>query len=226
MPSIKPKIKKKKKIIGEPREPETRDNYKKWPTTSLLFVGLACGAIFFVASNPTRIHQAKNEQLVLQMFFLGLSIMTFFPALLVLFVLSVYCIMKALEIRIPKSFFQKFPLLSRFHKEAQRQSGEDCFLERENQRREYIGDIMLELESDSSQDSYYSDDTEQDSTGSDIWTTHNHHQNDPNYQYQPENSDLSSLESVSVQEYPAVHQPNRKLPNTPRIVINRPSTTE
>ena len=221
MPSIKPKIKKKRKISGEPREPEVRDNYKKWPLRSIMFVGLACGAIFFVTSSPTRIQEAKNEQLILQMFLLGLSIVTFFPALLVLFILSIYCVMQALEIRIPKSFLRKFPLLSRFYKEIQRQSNESSFLEIENQRREYIGDTMLELESNSSHDSYSPEDT--DSNASEIWTTQNHKRSDPAYQYKANDLDQSTPGTSRIHEYPSVH--HKQLHTNPRIVINQPETT-
>ena len=178
MPKIKAP-KRRQNALKERREPETRENYKKWPTTSLLVTGLTCGAIFFVASNVRQIDEETDmSSLVIQLMFLELSLITFFPALLVLFILFCLWVLKALRIRIPKWVLKKCPLLYRFQREASLL--DDGFLERENKHREYYGQNMLELESSDAMSDTESEDLESDE---EVWTTHNHHQSDPEYQY-------------------------------------------
>ena len=242
MPKLK-KPKRRRRIIGKAREPETRENYHKWPTTSLLVTGLACGCIFFIAANPDGIDEEPDlRSFILQSAFLSLSVVTFFPSLLVLFILFCYWMLKAMGIRIPKWVFKKCPLLNKFHKSAMRESNEDSFLARENQRRNFIGDTMLELSSD--EDVSY-DDSDADSDGastcSEVWTTHNHHQSDPEYQYDSPSGSITGdarehattqQESAAVvnerraawEEFPAVHTP-KATQQTPQIVVNGPSPT-
>ena len=177
MPKIK-RPKRKRRALKKRREPETRENYRKWPTTSLLVTGLTCGTIFFAASNIKKIDQETDiSSLVIQMMFLELSLITFFPALGILFFLLCMWLLKVLRIRIPKWFLNKFPLFYRFQKDTMFNDG---FLERENQHREFYGHTMLDLET-STENFTESEEVEEDSED-DIWTTHNHLRKDPYYE--------------------------------------------
>ena len=239
MPKLKHK--RRKRIFRKAREPETRENYHKWPTTSILVTGLACGSIFFIASNPRGINTTPDlKSFILQSLFMSLSVVTFFPSLFILFILICYWIMKALRIRIPRWVFRNCPLIKEFHRTAMRESNEDSFLVRENQRREFIGDTMLQLQS-SDESSYDSENSYAESTTSEIWTTYNHHHSDPVYQcdagISPSCPD-SSLTSVDGEqeeqaascrecvEFPAVYlsDGDRYIYSIPpQIIVNSPS---
>ena len=157
-----------KKKIHELREPVSRENYKKWPTASLVLTGLACGSIFFAASNPVEIHEAKNEHLALQIMFMVLGVITLLPSVFVTMVFGTFFILKMAGVKIPRWVLKRFPFLQPFYDEAKRGDDEDSFLKLENKRREIIGDTMLELDNSSSESTATSS-----SAGSDIWTTKN-----------------------------------------------------
>ena len=158
------------------KEPISRDNYKKWPTASLVLTGLSCGSIFVAASNPLEIAEAKNEHLALQIMFMLLGLVTLIPSLFILYVFGTFFIMKMAGVKIPRWVLKRFPFLQPFYEEAKKGDDEDSFLEIENKRREIIGDTMLELDNSSSQS------TSDDGEGlSEIWTTYNHKINDPRY---------------------------------------------
>ena len=80
----------------------SRANYKKWPWTSFLVIGIIVGSIFIVAGSPSEIKDhASVSALVLSIGFLLLGLACLIPSAFVLLTLIWYCLISALGCEIP-----------------------------------------------------------------------------------------------------------------------------
>ena len=62
---------------------ENRDNYKRWPWTSFLVLGISTGSIFFMAGSPGQISETNGMPFYLSLIFLILGSIMLIPSVIV-----------------------------------------------------------------------------------------------------------------------------------------------
>ncbi len=62
---------------------ENRDNYRRWPWTSFLVLGISTGSIFFMAGSPNEITEAEGVSFYLSLIFLTLGTVMLVPSVIV-----------------------------------------------------------------------------------------------------------------------------------------------